>query len=87
MIVINSNDSGSIKIYPTVITDNQLKIVSEKQLTGIRIMDANGRIVISGTYEPPARLYHRSLPALSSGAYWVQVLTDVGNEVVKVVVR
>lgn len=87
VIVINSNDSGSIKIYPTVITDNQLKIVSEKQLTGIRIMDANGRIVMSKPMNRQQGYITVPLPALSSGAYWVQVLTDVGNEVVKVVVR
>ncbi len=87
VISINGKETGNIKVFPTIITANLLQVVSEKEVTGIKIMDSNGRLVIAKQMNRQQGYFTVSLPALSRGIYFVQLKTDSGNETVKIVVE
>ena len=86
VIAINGKEAG-IKIFPTILTSNMLQVVSEKEVTGLKIMDSNGRLVLAKQMNGQYRYFTVSLPVLSHGIYLVQLQTESGNETVKIIVE
>ncbi len=86
VISINGKDDTRIKVFPTLITDHLLQVVAEKEVTGIKIMDSNGRVVLARQMNGQQGYFTVSLPELSRGLYWVRVETRSGNETVKIVI-
>lgn len=87
VISLNGKEAGSIKVFPTVLTTSLLQVVSEKEVTGIRIIDSNGRLVMVKQLNGQQGYFTVSLPALSRGIYYVQLQTGSGNETVKIIVE
>jgi glucose/arabinose dehydrogenase len=87
VISINGKEAGSIKIFPTILISNELQVISEKEVTGIRMMDSNGRLILAKQLNKQQGYFIVSLPELSRGMYWVQVQTDSGNETVKIIIE
>lgn len=87
VISINGKEAGSIKVFPTVVTNNVLQVVAEKEVTGIKIIDASGRIVLTKQTGGQQGYFTVQLPALSRGMYWVQFETASGNETAKIIVE
>jgi glucose/arabinose dehydrogenase len=87
VISINGKETGSIRIFPTIITSNELQVVSEKELIGIKIMDSNGHLIMIKQLNKLQGYFIISLPSLSRGIYFVQLQTNSGNELVKIIVE
>jgi glucose/arabinose dehydrogenase len=87
VITINGKEDGGIKVFPTIVTGNELQVLAEKEVTGIKIMDRNGRLVMAKQMNRQQGYFRVSLPELSRGVYFVQLQTDSGNETVKFVVQ
>ncbi len=87
VISINGKDDVNIKVFPTLLTNHLLQVVAEKEVTGIKIMDSNGRVVLARQMNGQQGYFTVSLPELSRGLYWVRVETRSGNETVKIVIE
>jgi glucose/arabinose dehydrogenase len=87
IIVLNSKEKNSIRVYPTILTNNILQVSSEKMITRINIIDGNGRLVMEKVTGGQQGYFTVSLPTLSKGMYWVQLQTDSGNESVKIIIK
>lgn len=77
---------GLIKVLPTLITDNILRIYSEKLLFNANIIDSYGRLILSKDLSGQQGSFAIQLPALSRGVYWVKIETAAGFEVFRVVI-
>jgi glucose/arabinose dehydrogenase len=87
VISINGKEDAVIKVFPTLLTGHLLQVVAEKEVTGIKIMDSNGRVVLAKQMNGQQGFFTVSLPELSRGLYWVRVETRSGNETVKIVIE
>jgi glucose/arabinose dehydrogenase len=87
VITINSKEAGGIKVFPTILTSNVLQVIAEKEVTGIKIMDSNGRLVLAKQLNRQHGYFTVSLPALSGGIYLVHLQTDSGNETERIIVE
>jgi Glucose / Sorbosone dehydrogenase/Secretion system C-terminal sorting domain len=87
VISINGKEAAAIKVYPTIITSGVLQVVSEKEVTAIKIMDSNGRLVMAKQLNGQQGYFTVSLPAVGRGMYYVQLQTGSGNETVKIVIE
>ncbi len=87
IITINSKEDGSIRVFPTIVTTNILQVIAEKKVIAIKIMDNNGRLVLTKQTGGQEGYFTVPLPALSRGMYWVQFQRASGNEMVKIVVE
>lgn len=77
---------GFIKVYPTLITDNRLRIFSEKMINRISINDSYGRMVLSKELSNQQGFFTMQLPILSRGIYWIRIETAMGPEITRVVI-
>lgn len=79
--------SGGIKIYPTLISDNQIQIMLPKlevnETALVRIIDMSGKVKISNSISESKRV-NLELP---SGSYFVYVMTNQFHKVEKIVVQ
>jgi glucose/arabinose dehydrogenase len=87
VITIAGKETGSIKVFPTLITNNVLQVLSEKEVNRITITDSYGRQVLTKNINGLQGYFTSILPALSRGMYWVQLQTASGKETVKIVVQ
>jgi glucose/arabinose dehydrogenase len=87
VITINGGEAGGIKVFPTILTSNMLQVVSEKEVTGLKIIDCNGRQVLVKQLNRQQGYFTVSLPELSRGLYWVRLQTNSGNEIVKIIIE
>lgn len=87
VITINNKESGTIKVYPTVVTDKQLRVTTDESLTNIKIMDSNGRLVFTKSLGGQQGYFIVDIPMLSKGMYWVQLQSLQKTETVKVLVN
>ena len=87
VITISNKETGSIKVFPTLITTNTIQVLAEKAVNRITVTDAFGRQVLSKDLNRQQGYFTVDLPALSRGMYWVKLETGSGNEVVKVLVE
>ena len=87
VITVSNKETGSSKVFPTVLTANLLQVTAGKPLLHIKIMDSNGRMVFSKQLGGQEGYFSITLPSLSKGMYWVQLQSRDGNETVKVVVE
>jgi glucose/arabinose dehydrogenase len=87
IITIDNNGTGKIKVFPTILTSNILQLVAVREVTGINIMDCNGRLILAKQMNRQQGYFTVSLPALSRGIYLVQVKMDTGDESVKIIVK
>ena len=87
VITLTGKEDGTLKVFPTLLTSNVLQVVAEREVTGIKIMDSNGRLVVAKQLNRQPGYFTVSLPQLSRGIYWVQVQTRSGNETVKIIVE
>jgi glucose/arabinose dehydrogenase len=87
VITVAGKETGSIKVFPTLITNNVLQVLSEKELNRITITDSYGRQVLAKNINGQQGYFTVTLPALSKGMYLVQLQTASGNETVKVIMQ
>lgn len=88
IITIDANESGSIKVFPTIATSNgQLQVIAETPVNTIKIIDSDGRLIFSKATGGQQGYFSLTLPAMSKGIYWVQLETDFKNQTVKLVVQ
>jgi glucose/arabinose dehydrogenase len=87
VITIAGKENGSIKVFPTIITNNVLQVLAEKEVTRINITDSYGRRILTKDINGLQGYFTVTLPALSRGMYWVQLQSASGNETVKVIVQ
>jgi hypothetical protein len=87
VITINGKKEVSIKVFPTMLSGNVLQVVAEKEVTGMKIMDSNGRLVMVKQMNRLQGYFTVSIPALSRGIYWVQIQTESGNKTAKIIVE
>jgi glucose/arabinose dehydrogenase len=87
VITINNKETGSIKVFPTIITGNALQVLAEKAVSRILITDSYGKLVLTKDMNGQQGYFTVVLPALSSGMYWVQLQTNLETETVKVIVK
>lgn len=87
VITIAGTESGGIKVFPTIITNNILQVLAEKEVTRINITDSYGRRVLTKEINGQQGYFTVTLPALSKGMYWVQIQSSSGNETVKVIIQ
>ncbi len=87
VITIAGKENGSIKVFPTIITNNVLQVLAEKEVTRINITDSYGRRILTKDINGLQGYFTVTLPALSKGMYWVQLQSASGNETVKVIVQ
>ncbi len=75
IVVVDKTGSPHIKIYPTLIKDNGLNIISDKPVEQILIYSAEGKKVFQNSPGYTAGIMNISLtlPALQSGLYIVRV--------------
>jgi hypothetical protein len=64
-----------------------LQVVSEKEVTAIKIMDSNGRLVLAKQLNKQQGYFTVLLPEISRGVYWVQMQTNSGNVTVKIIIE
>jgi glucose/arabinose dehydrogenase len=87
VITIAGKENGSIKVFPTIITNNVLQVMAEKEVIRINITDSYGRQVLTKAINGQQGYFTVTLPALSRGMYWVQLQSASGNETAKVIVQ
>lgn len=77
---------GLTKVSPTLITDNILRISSEKLLLNASISDSYGRLILSKGLSGQQGSFAIQLPTLSRGVYWVKIETAAGFEIFRIVI-
>ncbi|MBL7747117.1 MAG: PQQ-dependent sugar dehydrogenase [Chitinophagaceae bacterium] len=87
VISINGKETGKIKVFPTVINNQVLQVVAEKEVTGITILDGAGRTILLRSVGRQQGYFTVSLPALQRGMYWVQLQTVTGNETTRIIIE
>lgn len=87
VITISAADEGTVKVFPTIIRDGQLRISSALPVSSIRLTDSNGRLIFTKATNGQQGYFTISLPPVSKGLYWVQLQTDVKTETVKLIVQ
>ena len=87
IISIDRNANGSVKVFPTVIRNTQLQIVSEKAVMAIQLFDTNGQLIMNKQTGGQTGYFTIHLPAISKGMYFVLIQTATGNEKVKIIVE
>jgi hypothetical protein len=87
IISIDRKASGPVKVFPTVVRNNQLQVVSEKAVTAIQILNTNGQLILNKQTGGQTGYFTIVLPALSKGLYFVQIQTAAGNETVKIIIE
>ncbi|MCX6315903.1 MAG: PQQ-dependent sugar dehydrogenase [Bacteroidetes bacterium] len=88
IISISGNKERSvIKIFPTVITDRQLRINTDEPLTQLKITDSQGRMVFTSSLGGQQGYFVTTIPALGKGMYWVQLVTASRVETQKILVQ
>lgn len=83
-----SHTNSGISVYPTHVTDF-VRVVSTQPLQGIRITDADGRLLMVEDYAQDAnRVESRfNLSSFSGGIYFVRIETIDGNILVERIVK
>lgn len=88
VISINSKkDEPNIKLFPTVVTDRQLRINSEEPLTTISMIDGQGRVVFTRSLGGQQGYFVTAIPSLSKGLYWVRMEAASSTVTQKVVIQ
>jgi glucose/arabinose dehydrogenase len=87
VISLNSNKIGNIKVFPTLLTNNQLRVTADQPVLYIKITDSYGRLVLGKSLGGQQGYFTVHLPSLSRGIYWVQLQSNKGNETVKIAVE
>jgi glucose/arabinose dehydrogenase len=87
VITVAGKESGSIKVFPTLITNNVLRVLAEKEVNRVTITDSYGRQLLTKNINGQQGYFTVTLPVLSKGMYWVQLQTVSGNETVKIIVQ
>jgi Secretion system C-terminal sorting domain len=64
-----------------------LQVISEKEISGITVIDSNGRLVLVKQLNKQQGYFMVSLPILNRGMYYVQLQTVSGKETVKIIVE
>ncbi|NOT50407.1 MAG: T9SS type A sorting domain-containing protein [Chitinophagaceae bacterium] len=77
---------GHIKVSPTFISDNLLRISSEKVMNRLIITDSYGRIVLRKELNGQQGFLTVQLPTVAKGMYWVKFETATGFEVFRIVI-
>lgn len=81
--VVEQSTASAITLYPTAVTDLlQIKVEGNIMLREVRLVDANGREVLRLPADGSKPV---DLRALGAGSYVVNLLTDQGTEVQRVV--
>ena len=83
--VIDGSGSGGITIYPNPVQNGNLYISSTVNTQFIRLMDVSGKTIL----EVAAQGYLNTLPtgAIARGIYFVEVVTDTGSTVQRILVK
>jgi glucose/arabinose dehydrogenase len=87
IISIDRKASGPVKVFPTVVRNNQLQVVSENALTAIQILNTNGQLLLNKQTGGQTGYFTIVIPPVSKGMYFVQVQTATGNETVKIIIE
>lgn len=82
---IDGSASGGITIYPNPVENGNLYISSTVNTQLIRLMDVSGKIIL----QLETQGYLNTLPvgAVSRGIYFVEVVTDTGSSVQKILIK
>jgi hypothetical protein len=80
-VVKVSGSEGKIKIYPTIVRDGIINIVSNRPVEKIQVTNNIGSKVFEKNLKTLSGTTAIVLPSLAKGIYWVQVIT--GNNVEK----
>lgn len=73
VIVLGDRTGGSVKVYPTIVTNNRIDINSSLSLDKMRVFDAGGRQLFSQDLNGRDGYFSVQLPALQKGVYYVQL--------------
>ena len=73
VVILNKNEKAYFNIYPTLITDNQINIISDKAVEQLIIFSAEGKKVFERRLNNLSGTINISLPNLQKGLYIVQV--------------
>ena len=87
VIQVDKKESSHIKIYPTLIRDNQLNIISDKPVEEILIFSAEGKNVFQSRLNNLSGTVNISLPYLQGGFYIVHVKLKNGYVNEKVLIQ
>lgn len=79
VIILGNNSAGSIKVYPTVITNRILQVNSDLNIEKINIYTADGKQVFVKNVNNVNGYFSVPLPYLQKGIYIVRLISK-GNE-------
>ena len=87
IVILDKKQTASIKIYPTLIRDGRLNILSDKPLEEIIIFSTDGRKVYQDELNNLSGSINISLPHLQEGVHIIQVKWKDGSVTAKVLIR
>jgi len=87
IVILDKKQTASIKIYPTLIRDGRLNILSDKPLEEMIIFSTDGRKVYQDELNNLSGSINISLPHLQEGVYIIQVKWKDGFATAKVLIQ
>ncbi len=86
-VVKVSGSEGKIKIYPTIVRDGIINIVSNRPVEKIQVTNNIGSKVFEKNLKTLSGATAIVLPSLAKGIYWVQVITGNNLEKYRIIIQ
>lgn len=87
VISIGGKNTGSIKLYPTIVQNNRIELTTSDPLEMLRIFDNAGRELYRQALNGRQGYFAVNLPALAKGIYFVQLQGKEITKTEKIVIR
>lgn len=87
VILIAGNDQKELKIYPTIITNNTLQVISGFGVQKIELFTTDGKQVYTKDINGQNGYFNIPLPALQKGMYMVRLTGDGFGQTEKVFIQ
>lgn len=85
VITIAGNDVNTVKVFPTVIGDNIVRLISNGPLSAMYLFDSRGALVMHKQLNRQSGFFTVHTPALAAGIYWLRVHGENNTEIIRLV--
>ena len=87
IIVVGENGDKDIRIYPTVISNSKLELITSTPVEMVRVVDAGGREVYRSNTGGRQGYFSVQLPSLPAGIYLVAIQSRTFTKTEKIIIQ
>jgi glucose/arabinose dehydrogenase len=87
VIILNNLNTSPVKVYPSIVTDGQLQVVSEKPVNKYSVYNSLGSLIVSKDINGERGYFRVAVPKTGSGVYWIRMEGSGWTETYKFIVH